>query len=77
MSLSGLTTDGPAFSVAVPGFNTFKKEVRIEIEKCLKALRLEAIVLNNAGCLPYLSPGRNKVTVSVANPPAWATTGWW
>ena len=67
VSLSGLKTDGPAFSVAVPGFNTFKKEVRIEIKKCLKGLRLEAIVLNNAGCLPYLSPGRNKVTVSVAD----------
>ncbi len=70
VSVSGLKTDGPAFSVAVPGFNTFKEEVRIEVKKCLKALRLEAIVLNNAGCLPYLSPGRNKVMVSVADPAA-------
>ena len=70
VSVSGLKTDGPAFSVAVAGFNTFKEEVRIEVKKCLKALRLEAIVLNNAGCLPYLSPGRNKVMVSVADPAA-------
>ena len=33
-------------------------------------LRLEAIVLNNAGVLPYLSPGKNKVTVSMADPKA-------
>jgi hypothetical protein len=31
---------------------------------------LEATVQNNAGALPYLSPGRNVVTVSVADPAA-------
>ena len=31
-------------------------------------MKLEAIVQNNSGALPYLSPGKNLVTVSVADP---------
>ena len=33
-------------------------------------LSIEAIVQNNPGALPYLSPGRNLITVSVADPKA-------
>ena len=33
-------------------------------------MKLEAIVQNNSGALPYLSPGKNVVTVSVADPKA-------
>jgi hypothetical protein len=35
-----------------------------------KALKLLAIVQNNAGSLPYLSPGKNLVAVSLAEPEA-------
>ncbi len=45
-------------------------EVRITFREALKALKLEAIVQNNPGALPYLSPGKNVVTVSVADPKA-------
>jgi len=44
--------------------------VKITFNKSLKELKLDAIVQNNSGALPYLSPGRNLVTVSVANPKA-------
>jgi hypothetical protein len=43
-------------------------EVRITIKQSLRALKLEATVQNNSGALPYLSPGRNIVEVSVADP---------
>jgi hypothetical protein len=42
--------------------------VRLSFTKALTALRLEAIVQCNRGALPYLSPGRNRITVSIANP---------
>jgi hypothetical protein len=70
VSVAGLKMDGSSFSTLVPGYNQLKQQVKIEIKKSLKALRLEAIVLNNAGVLPYLSPGKNKVAVSVADPKA-------
>jgi hypothetical protein len=44
--------------------------VRVGCKTGLKSLRLEAIVMNNAGVLPFLSPGKNAVTVSVADPKA-------
>ena len=43
-------------------------QVRIKFKAALKALKIEAIVQNNPGSLPYLSPGRNVVNVSVADP---------
>ena len=43
---------------------------RINFKAPLRSLRLEVLVQNNPGSLPYLSPGRNTVTVSVADPAA-------
>jgi len=54
------------FSEAVRG--EVGAQVRITFKEALKALKLEAIVQNNSGALPYLSPGKNMVTVSVADP---------
>ena len=54
------------FSDAVKGRVAVR--VKVEFTRALKALRLETIVQNNPGSLPYLSPGRNTVVVSVADP---------
>ncbi|MCY3018075.1 MAG: hypothetical protein NTW87_03465 [Planctomycetota bacterium] len=70
VSASGMKMDGANFTALVPGYSQQKQTVKIEIKKSLKTLRLEAILMNNAGVLPYLSPGKNKVTVSVADPKA-------
>jgi hypothetical protein len=43
-------------------------QVRLSFKTALRAPRLEAIVQCNRGALPYLSPGANKITVSVADP---------
>lgn len=40
---------------------------RIGFKSALKNLKLEVIVQNNPGSLPYLSPGKNTVTVSAAD----------
>jgi hypothetical protein len=44
--------------------------LRIGFKEALKSLQVSATFQNNAGSLPFLSPGRNKVTVSVADPAA-------
>jgi len=44
--------------------------VRITIKDKLTAFTLNVIVQNNPGSLPYLSPGKNIVTISVADPKA-------
>ena len=44
--------------------------VRVTFKTALKSLRIEEIVMNNAGVLPYLSPGKNKLSVTVADPKA-------
>jgi hypothetical protein len=44
--------------------------VKISFKGPLTALKLEIIVQNNPCALPYLSPGKNTVTVSVADPGA-------
>jgi hypothetical protein len=44
--------------------------VKIIFTKPLTELWLEAVVQNNPGSLPFLSPGKNVVTVSVADPKA-------
>lgn len=43
---------------------------RISFTKALTSLKLEATVQNNPGSLPYLSPGKNVIHVSVADPAA-------
>jgi hypothetical protein len=44
--------------------------VRLKVKDVLRGLRITATVQNNPFALPYLSPGKNKVTVSVADPAA-------
>jgi hypothetical protein len=44
--------------------------VKVSFRNPLRALKLEAVVQNNPGALPYLSPGRNRIIVSVADPAA-------
>ncbi|HET6428330.1 MAG TPA: hypothetical protein VFJ30_07970 [Phycisphaerae bacterium] len=58
--------DLAGFDAAVKG--QLAARVRISFTKPLKSLRLEAVVQNNPGALPYLSPGKNTVAVSVADP---------
>jgi len=55
--------DAKDFSAAVKG--RLAVLVRLTVQGQVKGLRFEAIVQNNAGSLPYLSPGRNNVTVTV------------
>ena len=47
-----------------------KALARLTFKDALKNLRLQATVQNNPFALPYLSPGKNTVTVSVADPAA-------
>jgi hypothetical protein len=72
VSVDGGKTFKPAelkdFGAAVKGH--LAALVRIGFKKALQSLKLEAVVQNNPGALPYLSPGRNQVTVSVADPAA-------
>jgi hypothetical protein len=70
ISVNNLPLEGGAFNALVPGYSQPKHQVKIGIKTRLQALHAEAIVLNNAGALPYLSPGANQITVSVANPQA-------
>jgi len=44
--------------------------VKVTFKEALQSLKVQATVQNNPGALPYLSPGRNQVTVSVADPAA-------
>lgn len=46
--------------------------LKVTFTKSLSALKVEAVVQNNPGALPYLSPGRNRIAVSVADPAALA-----
>ena len=62
------TVDLPDLTAAVRG--QVAAQVRITFRKALSSLKLEAIVQNNSGALPYLSPGKNVVTVYVADPRA-------
>jgi hypothetical protein len=83
---SGLADGADSFEVSVDAGKTFKAAdakdftaavkgqvaalVKIGFKAALKSLRLEVLVQNNPGSLPYLSPGKNTVTVSVADPKA-------
>ena len=44
--------------------------VKVGFRSALKSLKLDVVVENNSGALPYLSPGKNVVKVSVADPSA-------
>jgi hypothetical protein len=70
VSVDGGKTFKPAelkdFGAAIKGQTTAL--VKIEFKEALKSLRIEAIFQNNPGALPFLSPGRNVVAVSVADP---------
>ena len=69
VSVDGGKTFKPAdikdFSEAVKG--KISALVKITIKDSLTSLKLQAIVQNNPGALPYLSPGKNRVTISVAD----------
>jgi hypothetical protein len=56
------------FSGAVKG--KMSALVKIGVKAALKSLNVGALVQNNPGSLPYLSPGKNVVAVSVADPQA-------
>lgn len=57
--------DPKDFTAAVKG--KLAAQVRLTLQGPLKGLKFESIVQNNPGALPYLSPGRNTVGVSVAD----------
>jgi hypothetical protein len=42
--------------------------LKLSFQNAVRALKVEAVVQCNRGALPYLSPGKNKVTVTVADP---------
>ena len=83
---TGAADGADSFEVSADGGKTFKPAdlkdftgavkgqtiamAKIGLKTALKSLVLEVIVQNNPGSLPYLSPGRNVVTVSVADPKA-------
>ncbi|MBE3070633.1 MAG: transglutaminase domain-containing protein, partial [Planctomycetes bacterium] len=56
------------FSKAVAG--KYRCLVRLSFASALASLRIDATVQHNRCALPYLSPGANKVTVTVADPKA-------
>ncbi len=68
------TDAGKSWKAAEPA--DFSKEVagqyaclvRVALGSALKSLRIEATVQHNRCALPYLSPGRNKVTALAADP---------
>ncbi len=72
VSVDGGKTYKPAaitnFSEAVKG--KLAALVRIGIKEPLTSLKVRAVVQNNPGALPYLSPGKNRVTVAVDDPKA-------
>src|SRR5690606_10939756 len=63
-----LEVDPAGFDAAVKG--KLAALVRLTFSQPLTAVRFEGVVQNNPGALPYLSPGRNAITVSVADPAA-------
>jgi hypothetical protein len=69
VSVDGGRTFRPAdlgdFTAAVKG--QVAALARISFAKALRSLRLQMMVQNNPGALPYLSPGRNVITVSAAD----------
>jgi hypothetical protein len=56
----------PELTKAVRG--TYRYFVRVTFRKPVTAIGLESMVQHNQEALPYLAPGRNRITVSAANP---------
>lgn len=56
------------FGAAVKG--QLQALCRLTIRERLQNLRIDAVVQNNPFALPYLAPGKNRITVSVADPAA-------
>ena len=77
VSVDGGRTFKPAdlkdFSGAVKGQTAAL--VKVTFREALRALKVDAVVQNNPGALPYLSPGKNLVTVSAADPRALGSWG--
>lgn len=81
---SGEIPGADAVEVSVDGGKTFKAAdlkdfgatvkgslsalVKVTFKEPIKSIKLEAVFQNNPGALPYLSPGKNLVAVSVADP---------
>jgi len=59
------TADLKDFGASVKGKDSAL--VRLTVKDALKELRLTAVVQNNPFALPYLSPGKNTVSVSAAD----------
>lgn len=80
---SGSADGADSFEISIDGGRTFKPAdianfteavkgqvralAKIGFSKALKSLKLEVMVQNNPGALPYLSPGKNVITVSAAD----------
>ncbi len=70
------TDDGKSFSaVKLDDFTAairgkYAALVRVKFSAALTRLKLDVIVQNNSGALPYVSPGKNAVAVGVADPAA-------
>ncbi len=80
---AGVAAGADSLDISVDGGKTFRPAeladftdavkghvaalARITFKNALKSLRLEATVQNNPGSLPYLSPGKNVIHVSVAD----------
>ena len=56
------------FSAAVRG--CYRYQLRITFSQPLAALEITSVVQHNQEALPYLAPGRNKITVTAADPPS-------
>ena len=54
------------FSASVRG--KYAALLRITFAVALKGLKVDVVVQNNSGALPYLSPGKNTIAVAVADP---------
>jgi len=72
------TDDGMTFAAAdlkdftAPLKNKYSVQLKLGIKEALSALKVDLTVENNSCALPYLSPGKNKVAITVADPKALA-----
>ncbi len=80
---TGAADGAESFEISIDGGKSFKSAeisnfadavrghvaalARIGFKSALKSLKLDVLVQNNPGALPYLSPGSNTVTVSCAD----------
>jgi len=70
-----VSRDGKNWAPATPDltkqvFGAYRYLVRVAFTKPLRNIAIESIVQHNQEALPYLAPGTNNVTVTVANPEA-------